>query len=128
MTDDIWLWPTPSPVQHQSIGRIIKQKARKLGKTSIVFNWLDIWTQNNNIMKLREVKGEWHVVVEEPKAKVEWCRETLGEGGRRRDLRWNASWVDLYNDDAYALRKTATLMFRDKEAAALFRLRFAGEQ
>jgi hypothetical protein len=126
MIDDILLWPTSS-MSSQSTSRIIMHKARQPGKTRMVIDWYAHWQERENIMKVREVKGEWHITVEEPKAKVEWCREAFGEGGRRKDLRWNASWADLYQDDVYTWRKTATIMFRDKEAVAMFRLMFASE-
>jgi hypothetical protein len=76
-------------------------------------------------MQIRKVHNEWHVTVDNAKEKIEWCRETFGEGGSKPKYRWTATWLDLTeHNKLLTMRNTITLKFRDKEAIALFKLRW----
>lgn len=102
---------------------------RQMGKSNIS-SWyykafLDAQLRAEQLMKIKQVGNEWHVIVEDFMEKVEWCRETLGEGGVNNRYRWHAKWLDTthFNKNA-SMRNTLTLRFRDKEGIALFKLRW----
>jgi hypothetical protein len=126
-------WIPPNWQNGIPAGQAVIWGARNTGKSTLMTSaWLqqyrhqlDLQAREEQLMKIRQVGNEWHVIVENFAEKVEWCRETLGEGGASGKYRWHAKWLDLtYFNNNSLMRDTLTLKFRDKEGIAMFKLRW----
>lgn len=105
---------------------VIMAKSRpQTGKSVYLIRWMKAWEIEQNLMKIRQVRNEWVVTVDEPQEKIEWCREMFGHGGKGIDYRWWATWGDLNVVNNFLMRETITIRFRHKEDVAMFKLKFS---
>jgi hypothetical protein len=97
--------------------------ARQMGKSTMMHNfWMKTLEGKWNTLR-KQNDGTWKITItNDLEEKIQWCRDTLGDGGNGKKSLWRIKWIDYRALQGYA-GESIDVWFKE-DAAMLFKLRW----